>query len=82
MNIVENANQSLRHVLLAKAKGQQSRAVLLVGILINHVQTVKELENFAQSMAMSGVNLPSAVKMVRLGGKICTNKKIIKKEDT
>ena len=45
-------------------------------------ETVKELENFAQSMAMSGVNLPSAVKMVRLGGKICTNKKIIKKEDT
>jgi hypothetical protein len=76
MNIARSVSQSLRHALRAKAKGQLTREVYGVVIQINHVRTVKEQANFVQNTAMIGVNLPSAVKMLRVGGKICATKKL------
>jgi len=70
MNIAKSANHNLQHGLLARAEVQQSRAVFLVGILINHARTVKEQENFVQSMAMIGVKMGILGDPFRLFGRL------------
>ncbi|GFP19490.1 hypothetical protein HKBW3S03_00995 [Candidatus Hakubella thermalkaliphila] len=57
MGIVENVSQNLLLVQHVKARGRLIKGMYGPGILIGHVLTAKEVDGFAQSMAMIGGKL-------------------------